>query len=1044
MQLHKTLSPAKMIPAPRRRRPAGQAFYLTVLATSLLAAFSLLRSLNDDSGLAHHGQLFENRSLGGRDEEVRLWPTIHNTLLTEVQCRFVHRAQVKDQCAYIQRNCPDEEAGLISYLQLYYCSLADAKPVAFIILVVWIGLLFSTIGIAASDFLCINLSTIASILGMSESLTGVTFLAFGNGSPDVFSTFAAMNSHSGSLAVGELFGAAGFITAVVAASMALVNPFQVARKSFVRDVGFFIVAASFSMVFLVDGRLHIWECAVMVAFYAFYVIFVVSWHWYLGRRRRRRIAETKARLNHHIPQTQELDVPEYHDDDEDMPAHERTNLLSEDGEQDASALESANTPTWQLEDIDDDDEARDRYLADLRSGMRISRARRGERRSTMTPIRPSLIGALEFRAVLNTLHRKGTNSLASPINLRRYSDDPSALFSQTSDTQSVRSHPGLSSAHIGSPDDNAIPRPVFDTPGRMRSVSADNATSLWLNTNVLTNLHGVPETAIDSASPLPRDSNRSHLHVSDAGALSAPPQSPQLLISPPANPETSSQSLAESRSPQLLAPPGVYFHRPDYQDESGHETHNLSNLSPTTKPDKPRLEVPRLVLPQSESDHDASTSAFPMYTDSPGVLTPAGSRRSSIHLPAPSMSSASVPDTYVGQRGYGEEEGEAHRWKWWPYSYLPAPWIIVSTLFPTVYGWHEKSVWDKLLGIVSVPSVLLLAATLPVVECEQDEEASIPSPGLHDPGNKTQSRTGTQVHLTPDSPHFNGILSPTQIPIHPHKGFTRQNSEPVSIIMAQNDGLPSTPKDWNRWLVFVQIFTAPLFVAIIVWANIDGDHDTKSLLILVLSSLVFSLVCLLLILATTTPERPPKYRPLFCFLGFIVAIAWISTIASEVVGVLKAFGVILGISDAILGLTIFAVGNSLGDLVADITVAKLGYPVMALSACFGGPMLNILLGIGLSGLYVTIRHGTKYHVKHPHRPKKYKPFEIEVNTTLMISGITLLITLVGLLIVVPLNGWRMDRKVGWGLIALWSLSTIGNVIVEILGYGGDLAGSFGA
>jgi solute carrier family 24 (sodium/potassium/calcium exchanger), member 6 len=255
--------------------------------------------------------------------------------------------------------------------------------------------------------------------------------------------------------------------------------------------------------------------------------------------------------------------------------------------------------------------------------------------------------------------------------------------------------------------------------------------------------------------------------------------------------------------------------------------------------------------------------------------------------------------------------------------------------------------------------------------------------------------------------------------------------------MAQKDNVPSSTKDWNRWLVFLQIFTAPLVVVTIAWANFDDDHDRKTLLILVLSSLVFSLVCLLLLLVTTTSDQPPKYRSLFCFLGFIVAIAWISTIANEVVCVLKAFGVILGISDAILGLTIFAVGSSLGDLVADITVAKLGYPVMALSACFGGPMLNILLGIGLSGLYVTIRHGTKYRVKHPNRPTKYKPFKVEVSTTLVISGVTLLTTLVGLLIVVPLNGWRMDRKVGWGLIALWSLSTIGNVVVEILGYGGD-------
>jgi sodium/potassium/calcium exchanger 6 len=226
------------------------------------------------------------------------------------------------QCAFIQRNCPDEEAGLISYLQLYYCTLTDAKPVAFTILVLWMSVLFSTIGIAASDFLCINLSTIAAILGMSESLTGVTFLAFGNGSPDVFSTFAAMSSNSGSLAVGELMGAAGFITAVVAGSMAIVKPFQVAKKSFIRDVGFFAVAASFSLVFLRDGSLRLWECISMVAFYIFYVVFVVVWHWYLGRQRHVRLAETAARLHHHIPDQQELETPHIHFDEEAAPASE--------------------------------------------------------------------------------------------------------------------------------------------------------------------------------------------------------------------------------------------------------------------------------------------------------------------------------------------------------------------------------------------------------------------------------------------------------------------------------------------------------------------------------------------------------------------------------------------------------------------------------------------------------------------------------------------------------------------------------------------------
>ena len=237
----------------------------------------------------------------------------------------------------------------------------------------------------------------------------------------------------------------------------------------------------------------------------------------------------------------------------------------------------------------------------------------------------------------------------------------------------------------------------------------------------------------------------------------------------------------------------------------------------------------------------------------------------------------------------------------------------------------------------------------------------------------------------------------------------------------------------------MQLFTAPLFVVAIVWANMDEDHSLKTFIQMLLGSLVVSLVVLAILLATSAHDRPPKYRPLFCFLGFLVAIAWISTIANEVVGVLKAFGVILNISDAILGLTIFAVGNSCGDLVADITVAKLGYPVMALSACFGGPMLNILLGIGVSGMYMTIRGAEHKHAKHPNKPIKYKPYEIEVSTTLVISGVTLLITLLGLLIVVPLNGWRMDRKIGIGLIAVWTLSTIGNVVVEVLGYGGQLS-----
>lgn len=99
---------------------------------------------------------------------------------------------------------------------------------------------------------------------------------------------------------------------------------------------------------------------------------------------------------------------------------------------------------------------------------------------------------------------------------------------------------------------------------------------------------------------------------------------------------------------------------------------------------------------------------------------------------------------------------------------------------------------------------------------------------------------------------------------------------------------------------------------------------------------------------------------------------------------------------------------------------------MALSACFGGPMLNILLGIGLSGLYITLSR------------TDHEPYQIEVSGTLMISAATLLVTLVLLLVAVPMNKWTMSRGVGWTLIALWGVSTVVNLAVEV---GGGVGGS---
>jgi len=83
------------------------------------------------------------------------------------------------------------------------------------------------------------------------------------------------------------------------------------------------------------------------------------------------------------------------------------------------------------------------------------------------------------------------------------------------------------------------------------------------------------------------------------------------------------------------------------------------------------------------------------------------------------------------------------------------------------------------------------------------------------------------------------------------------------------------------------------------------------------------------------------------FYGFVMAAAWIDWIADRLVALLNFIGIVLHIPGSIMGLTILAWGNSVGDLSANITMARKGLANMAMTACFAGPVFNILLGLGL-------------------------------------------------------------------------------------------------
>lgn len=765
--------------------------------------------------------------------------------------------QAVDKCQFVRQYCQDDRLGYFDYTQVYYCAASPIAGAFFLSTVVlWLAVLFTVIGVAASDYLCPNLNTISKMLGLSESLAGVTFLALGNGSPDVFSTYAAMKIGSGSLAIGELVGAACFITAVVTGAMAIIRPFKVARKSFLRDAVFFTVAVAFSLYCISDGVLKTWECVTMLVIYVVYVLFVVAWHWYNARRRRLYLVETRARdfyteLGHEV----NIEADEEIVDDPSLLTQNfnfagfgspsvspRTAgpLLHDTSLSPLSPLSAL--PVWHEQSEEEQEEAYNELT-------RIMRIRRLQQRtpnlrldthfntdslspgpSTRASIRPSLFGAMEFRGVLEQLGRARTASGVS-IQLQN------TLSSDAVEPRQATSHP-----HLELPRDDARAR-------------------------------------ANSAPAISFDANRSVPHV-----------------------------IVTNVHNEVYEPVGY-----------------------------------------TSADYERATSPnLDRYTDDPNDTFLTHDSNSSVASPQHT--------NYPNREGFSKvRERITKTFGEWGY--------ILITLCPSLQGIRSKSWINWIMCIVTAPAILFLTVTVPVIESEAIEKETI--------------------QTSEEDPQY----------------FFAPEKTKVYISM-------------TRWLLTIQAILGPLFVS---WSGF-ADSDTSLIALTVYAFTVSAAMLLLIFFLVPEANRAPLYMQGLAFVGFVIAISWVSLVANEVVGVLKSLGLIFHISDAVLGLTVFAVGNSLGDLVANMTVARMGFPMMALSACFGGPMLNILVGVGVSGLLV-MPVGDGYHV--------------ELSNTLVISSVTLLVTLVFLLIAVPLNDWRLSRTLGTITVLFWAIATGVNVILEI-------------
>lgn len=233
--------------------------------------------------------------------------------------------------------------------------------------------------------------------------------------------------------------------------------------------------------------------------------------------------------------------------------------------------------------------------------------------------------------------------------------------------------------------------------------------------------------------------------------------------------------------------------------------------------------------------------------------------------------------------------------------------------------------------------------------------------------------------------------------------------------------IPQTsPSEWSRFYQSANIALCPMALLFSCRSFMSLNHPVAFLLPNTHFPLWFIVLfggSSLALLHYIVEKEPPNSEQMPSILvAFIMSVFWISTAAGELLNCLAVLGVLLKLPSALLGLTVLAWGNSVGDLVADVAVAKAGQPALAMAGCFAGPMFNMLFGLGTA---LVIQTGNVY-------PEAY---ELHFHVSIVVAFVFLLVSLMGSLLVVTWHRFQVPRFWGFCLVGLYSLFMLVSLII---------------
>ena len=150
------------------------------------------------------------------------------------------------------------------------------------------------------------------------------------------------------------------------------------------------------------------------------------------------------------------------------------------------------------------------------------------------------------------------------------------------------------------------------------------------------------------------------------------------------------------------------------------------------------------------------------------------------------------------------------------------------------------------------------------------------------------------------------------------------------------------------------------------------------------------------------------------YLVFLVSILLIAALSWVLVESAIQVSVLLNIPEAIIALTVLAVGTSIPDLISSLIVARQGRGDMAVSNAIGSNIFDILVGLGLPFLIAMLIHGGTITAQ---------------GQNLMASSIILFASLVAFTILLLINRWKVNWVIGSILLGLYVFYVVREIVL---------------